>query len=345
MAKKYTQEEFEDKVHLLFDNTIDLSNFTYVNSQTKGHCKCNICGYEWDVMPYSLLAGHGCRKCYDKRNSSKRLQSIEEVNSRIHDTGNSVSIIGEYVNTKTKCLVKCDECNHVWRTVPNQLYFGHGCPKCNNSWTKRRKTTEKFINEMKQLYNDEYEYKIETKFVRTRDFIKYICPVHGEIEQLSYTHSKGNGCPLCKESGLEKRIRLTLERKNINFKQWYNDKWLGLQSLDFYLPDINIAIEVQGSQHFEPNNFFGGVEGFKRQIVLDAKKKEICKANNVTLLYYVEDKYYNCIDDKDIVFTNESDLLCHISKILKELNNLAEGKIEITEKDIEFTETEDETIE
>lgn len=35
----------------------------------------------------------------------------------------------------------------------------------------------------------------------------------------------------------------------------------------------------------------------------------------------------------------------HITKILKELNNLAEGKIEITEKDVEFTETEDETIE
>ena len=33
--------------------------------------------------------------------------------------------------------------------------------------------------------------------------------------------------------------------------------WLGAQSLDFYLPEYNIAIECQGLQHYKPVDFAG----------------------------------------------------------------------------------------
>lgn len=35
----------------------------YINNKTKIHAKCLICGFEWDVVPASLLNGHGCPKC------------------------------------------------------------------------------------------------------------------------------------------------------------------------------------------------------------------------------------------------------------------------------------------
>ena len=70
--------------------------------------------------------------------------------------------------------------------------------------------------------------------------------------------------------------------------------------MDFYLPDYNIAIECQGIQHFEPCEYFGGTEGFKKQIKRDKIKKELCNVNNIRLLFYCtkiifNEDYYNNI--------------------------------------------------
>lgn len=50
-----------------------------------------------------------------------------------------------------------------------------------------------------------------------------------------------------------------------------------------------IAIECQGKQHYEPIEFFGGVEGFRRTIERDTKKKCMLKAMGIPL---IEIPYY-----------------------------------------------------
>ena len=315
MPRKYTQEEFEEKVKKIHGDKIDLSRFIYRNSSTKGLCRCNICGNEWYVRPYSLIAGHGCRRCYDKKNREQRTMPIEEINRRIHEKNNTVTIIGEYVDTKTKCLVRCDRCQNEWRTLPSDLCRGHGCPECNNSWSERRKTAKQFIEEMNVLYNGEYVYLLDSNIVRNRDKIRYICPKHGEIEQLVATHMKGNGCPHCMESGLEKHIRIAFERNNVTYIQWYRDKWLGRQSLDFYIPDKNIAIEVQGQQHFVPREMFGGEEGLRLCRERDLRKQKICEENGIKLIYFLERKYVSHMGTNDIYFTDEMDLIDYLKRI------------------------------
>ena len=64
------------------------------------------------VKPMSLFMGSGCRKCYDKRNSEKRITPLEEVNEKIRENNGTVEIIGEYVDTKHKCLARCLKCGH-----------------------------------------------------------------------------------------------------------------------------------------------------------------------------------------------------------------------------------------
>ncbi|MGA7836511.1 MAG: hypothetical protein WB996_00970, partial [Ignavibacteriaceae bacterium] len=39
--------------------------------------------------------------------------------------------------------------------------------------------------------------------------------------------------------------------------------WLGRQHLDIYFPQLNIGLEYQGAQHYEPIDFFGGQEAFE----------------------------------------------------------------------------------
>ena len=70
----------------------------------------------------------------------------------------------------------------------------------------------------------------------------------------------------------------------------YSDTWLGNQSIDIYIPSLNIGIEYQGIQHFQPVEIFGGVEGFKKTVERDKRKAILCKNNNVILLYWKYDE-------------------------------------------------------
>ena len=79
-----------------------------------------------------------------------------------------------------------------------------------------------------------------------------------------------------------------MNSKKINFiPQCRKDvlPWLDKQSLDFYLPKYNIAIECQGRQHFIPIDFFGGEDAFEYRKKLDKNKYDLCRKNNVKLFY------------------------------------------------------------
>jgi len=61
--------------------------------------------------------------------------------------------------------------------------------------------------------------------------------------------------------------------------------WLAPMHLDVYVPELNLAIEYQGQQHYMPIDIFGGQEGFEKTKVRDTIKKKLCQKNRVYLLY------------------------------------------------------------
>jgi hypothetical protein len=63
-------------------------------------------------------------------------------------------------------------------------------------------------------------------------------------------------------------------------KQHGSPKWLGKQHLDIYFPDLNIAIEYQGAQHYIAVDFFGGGEALVKNLERDARKKQLCSKND-----------------------------------------------------------------
>lgn len=64
----------------------------------------------------------------------------------------------------------------------------------------------------------------------------------------------------------------------------YRPEWLSPQSLDIYIPSLHTAIEYQGIQHYQSIDFFGGEEALIQRQILDEKKRELCKENNVILI-------------------------------------------------------------
>lgn len=73
-------------------------------------------------------------------------------------------------------------------------------------------------------------------------------------------------------------------------------------SLDFYLPEYNVAIECQGEQHLIKGRNFTNV----LQLENDLLKNKLCKENGVKLLYfgYTPINEINCNKIKNIYFLN-----------------------------------------
>lgn len=324
MAKKLSIETILERIRKKHNGTVEIVDLNEVkNIQSMVKFRCTVCGNVWTTQLQSVMNGHGCRKCYDKRNAVSKLIPLDEINKRIKESGANAEIIGEYKDTKHKALAKCLKCGYEWFTKPRDLLNGHGCPKCKDVWKGRRKTKEEFIEEMNILYHNEYKYLIDKDYVVVRDYITFICPKGHVVTQQVSVHMHGMGCKLCRESSLERKIRCFLEDEKIPFKQEFNDfEWLkttkfGRLSFDFLLTEYDIAIECQGIQHFESVKLFGGQKALEETITRDKRKKSLSKEHGITLVYFLEKKYEKYMMKDDIFFTNKNDLLDFINSNIK----------------------------
>ncbi len=61
-------------------------------------------------------------------------------------------------------------------------------------------------------------------------------------------------------------------------------EWLGRMRLDIYLPELNLAIEHQGEQHFRPIAAFGGEEAHARVVERDILKRQLCLDKKISVI-------------------------------------------------------------
>ena len=103
----------------------------------------------------------------------------------------------------------------------------------------------------------------------------------------------------------KKKIELSFIKNKISFTSQKTFDWLThVKSLylDFYLQEYNIAIECQGGQHFESVEHFGGQAVLEQIKQRDKKKKELCEAHGIKMLYFADKKYNEeIIIDEDML--------------------------------------------
>lgn len=67
--------------------------------------------------------------------------------------------------------------------------------------------------------------------------------------------------------------------------------FLGGLTLDIFVPDLGVAIEYQGFQHFESADHLGGDAHFRLTKSRDSRKATLCRENQIDLIYFdVSDK-------------------------------------------------------
>lgn len=98
-----------------------------------------------------------------------------------------------------------------------------------------------------------------------------------------YSDLIANGKVSCKWKSEAQLFSISKEFFKDAIFQYCSD-WLGMQSLDIYIPSVKVAIEYQGKQHYEPVKFFGGESVFESQKERDNKKRTLCQKNDITLI-------------------------------------------------------------
>lgn len=298
-------------------------------SKSKLKIRCGRCGGEYIISYNHFVGGNGCRKCGVESMKEKQKLPYYLVINNIYKRCNEKNCtfngfcdkdgnLTKYKNNETYLMLRCNECGDEWRTT-NYYHFvnkGIGCKVC---YYKR-------LSKNKLLSQDIILKRILQKCKEKNCLFLSFCNKNGETINYSgcmetnlllrcnkccnewYTTSCSNfifnnqGCPKCKSSYMEGEIRIFLREHNVDFEEQKRFNWLGWQLLDFYLPKYNVGIECQGIQHFEPNEYFGGEEGFIKCQKRDKNKLKLCNEHNIKTLYYANYEYdfpYKVITNKD----------------------------------------------
>lgn len=267
----------------------------YVDSQTPVQIKHLSCNHTYSVRPvFYLRKNTRCPKC--SGNLKRTQKDFEEEVYNI--VGEEYKVTGIYTGSASPIKMKHinEKCgNYEWCISPKSFLSQNGrCPKCNGN---ARLNTDSFKKAMRSLVANEYSLIGEYKNHKTPVKIRHNNEVCENYEWICYpgnfTHH-GYRCPKC-NSKMSSGERMTidfLDEKAIKYEmqKTYNDLFYKNKlRYDFYLPDYNLLIEIDGHQHFMPRDFSGKGKkqaelSFKTTKKLDRMKDDYAERNQIKIL-------------------------------------------------------------
>lgn len=126
---------------------------------------------------------------------SNTVEFIVKANKK-HNNKYDYSLVN-YTGKKNKITIICPIHGSFEQKASLHLE-GRGCRTCNTKikGQQRRKTTDAFLKQAKEIHGDKYDYS-KSIYVSAFTKIKIICHLHGEFEQEPSSHIRGFGCKKC----------------------------------------------------------------------------------------------------------------------------------------------------
>lgn len=224
--------------------------------------------------------------CAHSNRDTEDLKRDPNLNTR-------VKIIGEYKKSNQKIECECKECSNRWKTTPNKLQQGEGCPICASKDVRNKLmiSNEEFVEKLK---NKQPNLDLIGDYNGAKNKCKYRCKLCGyEGEAIaSSLLSLNTGCRRCKCTIGERKVGYWLDTHDYKYKTEFifpECKDIAPLRFDFYIPSINTCIEYQGEQHYKPIVFqkdeAENVDiDFAKLKERDKIKREFCANNNIALI-------------------------------------------------------------
>lgn len=259
------------------------------NVRLKTEWECLICKYRWMATADSITnKGSGCPRCC----GNVRLTN-DVIDQKL--VGRDIKRISDAAGIHSKIEWECLICSYNWFAEPNSILNGDrcGCPNCSG---KARLTNE--IIDQKLIGRNIIRVD---GVINARTKIMWECLIcnHQWKTTPNKIFSKETGCPECNVPGAnEKLVRHLLEQNSFHFEPQYYltniDVMVRPLKFDIYIPNLRLAIEYNGEQHYIPTGFFGSKspdKDFIKQQERDQYKRDFCINKNIQLIEIDGRKY------------------------------------------------------
>lgn len=217
-----------------------------------------------------------------------------------------------------KCPSTCKfGCVHEWKAKVNSVSGGSGCPYCCKP--PQRVCPHTSLAYLRKDIMEEWDSRNEldptTVAVGSHSEARWICKTctHEWQAVINNRTSAGNGCPKCRQCKMEHNMGIVLDSLTETLHPLWkttrvlqNQRWVirGLEVDKFVELEIHpskqkqrIVIEMDGRQHFQSVEYFGGDEAFKKTQERDARKDKACHDQHLHLLRIACDVDQHCYTD------------------------------------------------
>jgi hypothetical protein len=127
------------------------------------------------------------------------LETFITTSNKVHDNKFNYDLV-EYKNGNEKVKIICP-IHDEFEQKPSIHIKGSGCIACakiviQKGKIKITKSQDNFIEQANEIHNNKFDYS-QSKYVNSETKIIIICPIHGEFEQPTHAHLRGQTCFQC----------------------------------------------------------------------------------------------------------------------------------------------------
>ena len=306
--KKYDIQDIKE--YVLNNSECELLSTEYINYSEKLKFKCS-CGntFETTFGNFTNRNQRQCPKCGGKLRNKNTKLSYKEVKKFIEvDSNSGCKLLSkEYINNGELLKIQC-KCGNIFETTFRNFKSKTkiACDECVGIINYSIQDIKDYV-----LNNSECEL-LSTEYVNNKQKLKFKCKC-GNIFETSFHHfvtSNQKRCSICSKK-MSKGEYIThnyLINKNIKFeeqKKFKNCKDKNMLPFDFYLPDYNTCIEIDGEGHYKPfkSKKYSEeycIKKYNTQKKHDKIKDDYCKEYNIKLLripYWKFNNIENILED------------------------------------------------
>jgi len=261
----------------------------YINNHIKMSWECHK-KHQWAATYNNIKQGYWCPKC------AGNIKLTLEDACRLAELYGGKCLSSKYANNSSKMLWEC-KVKHQWSATYGNIQQGHWCPYC----CKKAKHSLYDCQKLAEKYNGRCMSKVY------KNALTKLC---WECEEKHIWYSRfndvdqGHWCPECagnKHQRLLTDIIRGIFKNNMVYSDYTDFDWLKTtknrkQEIDIWVPDLKLAIEYDGEQHFKLVRFGGIIkrrakENLKNVKRLDKLKNKKIKTHIKDIRHFVRFNY------------------------------------------------------